>query len=132
MFTNVVQIKESLCQMFANVDQILPGITRRSVLELASQLPNLEVEETVITLPQVITCSASLSYYLGSWASIQNTNAMDYIKFPGLTAEWLEPLIPVCSKLTLAALFLQTTPWRGLAQCFDFCHFLVSVYPRRV
>ena len=47
--------------MFANVDQILPGITRRSVLELASQLPNLEVEETAITLPQVITCSASLS-----------------------------------------------------------------------
>ena len=44
--------------MFANVDQILPGITRRSVLELASQLPNLEVEETAITLPQVMTCSA--------------------------------------------------------------------------
>ena len=62
--------------MFANVDQILPGITRRSVLELASQLPNLEVEETAITLPQVITCSASLSYCLGSWASIQ----MQWIK----------------------------------------------------
>ena len=46
--------------MFTNVDQILPGITRRSVLELASQLPNLEVEETAITLPQVV-----LSWILG-------------------------------------------------------------------
>ena len=71
-------------------------------------------------------------HYIGSWAAIQTTNAIDYIQFPSLTAEWLEPLIPVCSKLLLAALFLQTTLWRGLAQSFDFCHFLVSVYPRRV
>ena len=108
--------------MFTNVDQILPGITRRSVLELASQLPNLEVEETAITLPQVV-----LSWILGF-----HTNAIDYIQFPSLTAKWLEPLIPVCIKLTMAALFLQTTLWRGLAQCFDFCNFLVYCYPRRV
>lgn len=38
---------------------ILPGITRRSVLELASQLPNLEVEETAITLPQVLEANAN-------------------------------------------------------------------------
>ena len=67
-----------------------------------------------------------------SWILGFHTNAIDYIQFPSLTAEWLEPLIPVCIKLTMAALFLQTTLWRGLAQCFDFCNFLVSVYPRRV
>ena len=33
--------------------QILPGITRRSVLELAAQIPNLEVEERAITLHEV-------------------------------------------------------------------------------
>ena len=33
--------------------QILPGITRRSVLELAAQIPNVEVEERVVTLHEV-------------------------------------------------------------------------------
>merc|ERR550519_2463082 len=33
---------------------ILPGITRRSVLELAAQIPNLEVEERVVTLHEVL------------------------------------------------------------------------------
>ena len=33
--------------------QILPGITRRSVLELAAQIPNLEVEERAVTLHEV-------------------------------------------------------------------------------
>ena len=73
--------------MFTNGDQILPGITRRSVLELASQLPNLEVEETAITLPQVLTYSASLSLSTLYWILGCHTNAIDYIQFPSLTAE---------------------------------------------
>ena len=53
---------------------------------------------------------------------------------PCLTGEWLERLMPVpgvmianpavsgviSGKLALAAGFIQSTLWRGLAQCFDF------------
>ena len=58
-------------------------------------------------------------------------------RLPSLKAEWLEHLIPVLEvmgsdptvsgvisgKLKLAAGFIQSTLWRGLAQCFDLDSF---------
>jgi len=63
---NIFMAMESDCGTFTKLvtpslhcGTILPGITRRSVLELAAQIPNVEVEERVVTLHEVLEVNAS-------------------------------------------------------------------------